>query len=58
VGGVDIFEKQMTDQLTPFGITVDFIEDWDDYHAVEGEVHCGTNTARTIPAAKWWESAR
>ena len=58
IGGVDIFEKQMTDQLTPFGITVDFIEDWDDYHAVEGEVHCGTNTARTIPDAKWWESAK
>jgi protein-arginine deiminase len=58
INGVDIFRKTMTDRLQPLGITVDFAEDWDEYHAALGEVHCGTNTRRKIPETKWWESGR
>lgn len=58
IDGKDIFEATMVDRLEPLGITVHFVEDWDDYHAALGEVHCGTNTRRKIPDAKWWESGR
>jgi protein-arginine deiminase len=54
----DIFEQAMVDRLKPLGITVHFAEDWDDYHAALGEVHCGTNTRRKVPETKWWESGR
>jgi protein-arginine deiminase len=58
IDGKDIFEETMTERLKPLGITVRFAEDWDDYHAALGEVHCGTNTRRKIPDALWWESGR
>jgi len=58
VDGKDIFREQMTHALEPLSVTVDFIDDWDEYHAVEGEIHCGTNSLRRVPDAKWWESAR
>jgi protein-arginine deiminase len=58
IDGVDIFRKTMTERLQPLGITVDFAEDWDEYHAALGEVHCGSNTRRKIPETKWWESGR
>ena len=48
----------MTERLAPLGITVDFAEDWDEYHAALGEVHCGSNHAAKIPDTKWWESGR
>lgn len=57
INGQDIFKAQLTSALTPYGVTVSFIEDWDLYHALDGEVHCGSNTTRVVPAAtKWWES--
>lgn len=58
IDGVDIFKKAMVDALAPHGVQVHFAEDWDDYHAALGEVHCGTNASRKIPDAKWWESGR
>lgn len=58
VEGKDIYEEAMIAKLAPFGIKVHFAEDWDDYHAGLGEVHCGTNTRRKVPDAKWWESGR
>lgn len=58
IGGKDIFAASMTDALRPLGIAVHFAEDWDTYHRNMGEVHCGTNSTRAIPAAKWWESGR
>ena len=58
VNGKDIFEQTMIDRLKPLNITVHWAEDWDDYHAALGEVHCGTNTRRKVPDAKWWESGR
>jgi protein-arginine deiminase len=58
VAGKDIFQQTMIDRLAPLGITVHFAEDWDEYHAALGEVHCGTNTRRKIPETKWWETGR
>ncbi len=57
IGGQDIFKVQMQSALQPYGVNVHFIEDWDLYHRLDGEVHCGSNTTRAIPAnTKWWES--
>ncbi len=58
IDGKDPFETQLVSALGKHGVTVHFAEDWDDYHAQLGEVHCGTNAARKIPDAKWWESGR
>ncbi len=58
VDGKDIFEQAMVAALAPLGITVHFAEDWSEYHAAIGEVHCGSNTRRKIPDTKWWESGR
>lgn len=58
VAGQDIFKQAMVNALAPFNVTVHFAEDWDTYHRQMGEVHCGTNTIRQVPTAKWWESGR
>lgn len=57
IDGKDIFEAQLEEEFAKVGVTVAFIEDWDLYHALSGEVHCGTNTTRKVDGAeKWWES--
>jgi protein-arginine deiminase len=57
INGKDIFEVQMTEAFAKIGITVHYIEDWDLYHRLSGEVHCGSNTIRKVsPDEKWWES--
>jgi hypothetical protein len=55
VGGKDLFEEELKSALTPLGLTVKFLDDWYEYHVAMGEVHCGTNTLRKQPSAKWWE---
>jgi hypothetical protein len=55
VGGTDLYEKELESKLKPLGLTVSFIDDWEEYHVNLGEVHCGTNTLRKFTAAKWWE---
>lgn len=55
VGGVDLFEQDLRSQLEPLGLTVDFLDDWYEYHVNMGEVHCGTNTLRTPTRSSWWE---
>jgi len=55
VGGVDEFQKDLRNKLTPLGLTVNFIDCWDQYHVNLGEVHCGTNTLRRFSSARWWE---
>ncbi len=57
INGQDIFKSQIKNVLLPHGITVHFIEDWDLYHRLSGEVHCGSNATRKVPSNdKWWES--
>jgi len=58
IGGQDIFKVAFAEPLGRLGITVDWVEDWDAYHRIFGEVHCGTNATRQIPATRWWESGR
>lgn len=58
IDGKDVFEKALSDALAPYGVTAHFAEDWDDYHRMLGEVHCGTNAVRAIPTTKWWESGK
>ena len=54
-GGVDLFEQDIRNKLTPLGLTVHFLDDWNTYHVALGEVHCGTNTKRQIVRRPWWE---
>jgi protein-arginine deiminase len=58
IDGKDIFKADFESKLTAIGYNVRWIDDWDLYHVGAGEVHCGTNAARKIPEAKWWESGR
>ncbi|HVH40706.1 MAG TPA: protein-arginine deiminase family protein, partial [Labilithrix sp.] len=58
INGKDIFKTAFAEPMAKIGITVDFIEDWDEYHLGIGEVHCGTNSTRKIPETRWWESGR
>lgn len=55
INGRDLFQKQLEDALSPYGYTVKWIENWNLYHRMAGEVHCGTNAMRAIPSTKWWE---
>lgn len=54
-GGVDLFKQDIRNKLTPLGLTVHFLDDWNTYHVALGEVHCGTNTKRQITPTRWWK---
>jgi protein-arginine deiminase len=59
IGGKDIFKEQMEAELGKVGVTVQWIEDWDLYHRLDGEIHCGSNMTRQVPTTgHWWESGR
>jgi protein-arginine deiminase len=47
----DVFEHYLEDVL-PDSV---FIDDWNGYHRLDGETHCGTNSRRAIPTTAWWE---
>ncbi len=59
-GRVDVTEAFMHSILAPTGNTLHFIDDFECYHALDGEVHCGTNAKRSPPetlggfTARWW----
>jgi protein-arginine deiminase len=57
INNSDIFKSQLSTALAPYGVSVHWVEDWDLYHRLLGEVHCGSNVTRSVPAnTKWWES--
>jgi protein-arginine deiminase len=58
IDGKDPFETQLETALGEKGVTVSWVEDWDLYHRLEGEVHCGSNVFREIPTTPWWEVAK
>ncbi|MBT9558780.1 MAG: protein-arginine deiminase [Myxococcales bacterium] len=58
IDGVDPFTRQIEEALTEIGMAVHFVEDWDLYHRLLGEVHCGSNAMRATPSARWWETGR
>ena len=69
IDGADIFQKDLFDRVgSPQfalgsdgqGLKITFADDWDVYHILEGEVHCGTNpeTAAPFSSVTWWETKR
>ncbi|MBI4510302.1 MAG: protein-arginine deiminase [Deltaproteobacteria bacterium] len=59
IDGKDIFKEQMEKEFAKVGVRIHWIEDWDLYHRLDGEVHCATNALRQVPQnIKWWEGGR
>ena len=69
IDGEDLFEADLRARLgggqnelgsDGLGLDVFFADDWDLYHRLDGEVHCGTNPEGPIPASglQWWETGR
>jgi len=57
IGGFDLFKDLLEQNLVVVGYTPAWIENWDLYHRLDGEVHCGSNVTRAIPSQPWWEGA-
>ena len=58
VSGVDQIEQDVRSRLAPLGYgagQLHFVDDYDTYHLLLGEVHCGTNSKRRPHATPWWE---
>ena len=57
INGVDIFKDATEKALSAVGVNVVWVEDWDLYHRLTGEVHCGTNSKRgLLDGEQWWTS--
>ena len=56
IGGVDVLQQAVDAAYAQAGMTVHYVDDWLTHHAFAGEVHCGTNTIRSIDKT-WWTSA-
>ena len=52
--GQDYFLWLLENDL-PGGFVIREIDDYLHYHLGYGEVHCGSNVERNIPARNWWE---
>lgn len=48
--GEDLFEKAARAVLP----TAQFVDDWDPYHRLMGEVHCGSSAVRGPLPVEWW----
>jgi protein-arginine deiminase len=55
INGVDQLEDDVRKQLSGLGLTISFLDCWEEYHVALGEVHCATNTLRTAGPTRWWE---
>jgi len=59
IGGKDIFKAAFEASMMTWGITVYWVEDWDLFHALDGEIHCATNVDRVVTAGEtWWTSGK
>ncbi|XP_074874145.1 protein-arginine deiminase type-3-like isoform X3 [Carettochelys insculpta] len=54
IEGQCCLEETVRSLLEPLGLTCTFIDDFFSYHALLGEVHCGTNVRRKPFSFKWW----
>ncbi|XP_039364491.1 protein-arginine deiminase type-3-like isoform X1 [Mauremys reevesii] len=54
VDGRCCLEENVRSLLEPLGLTCTFIDDFFSYHALLGEIHCGTNVRRKPFSFKWW----
>ena len=50
--GTDLFRQQIETAVPG----AKFVDCWDLYHALMGEVHCGTASLRGFPGLNWWEN--
>jgi protein-arginine deiminase len=57
VDGVDVFKAHLEAQLAPHGLRVHWVDDWNLFHRLAGNVHCGTNATRAVPEQAWWAAA-
>jgi protein-arginine deiminase len=51
-------KSQFEEALAAIDYEVHWVEDWDLYHRMLGEVHCGSNAKRALPSVNWWETGR
>lgn len=69
INGLDLWKQDLMDRLGTKtsglgadgnGLDVNFVDDWYDYHILDGEVHCGSNPEASAPfsSVTWWEAAR
>ncbi len=58
INGKDLFKAHLEAALAVHNIQLHWVEDWNLYHLLSGEVHCGSNAARVLPATNWWETGR
>jgi protein-arginine deiminase len=60
VDGVDVFKAALQNVLAMNGYEALFVEDWDMYHRLAGEIHCATNVVRDVntTGTQWWEMIR
>lgn len=51
-----VFRRYIQEKVGPLVNAVTFANDWDEFHAHEGEIHCGTNQIPQplVPARAWW----
>jgi protein-arginine deiminase len=57
VDGEDAFARAIRTALSKCGIQVHFVDVWDTFHWLGGEIHCGTNAVRRISNPLWWKAA-
>lgn len=50
--GADIYAKAINDALG--AANVRWVDDWEFYHALLGEVHCGTAVKHATLTVDWW----
>ena len=58
IDGKDLMKSQFEEALAAIDYEVHWVEDWDLYHRMLGEVHCGSNAKRALPSVNWWETGR
>ncbi|MBN2193273.1 MAG: protein-arginine deiminase [Polyangiaceae bacterium] len=57
IDGEDGLRRAIVQAFAPRGITVHFVEDWDGYHRLNGDAHCGSNVIRARPEEQdWWKA--
>jgi protein-arginine deiminase len=52
--GKDVFEEYAKKKLEALGLDFEPVDDWDTYHILSGEIHCGTNAKRKPPTDWYW----
>ncbi|EFY93983.2 protein-arginine deiminase type-4 [Metarhizium robertsii ARSEF 23] len=54
IEGQDVLAAAVNAAYQKANYTVLYMDDWFTHHEKVGEVHCGSNAIRELPAVKWW----